>query len=312
MKIPKKVKTVFRKTGYFIRKNAPAILTGASITLGGISVYEACKATLSTQEYKDEFIEERALLQEMFDSEDTNIPKNEQMKELAILYSKTGIKYLKKFGPAIVCGAASIGCNLASLNIMSVRNWVLATSLAGIQADFGQYRERVRDKYGEEIEDNLYYGVTQKKYSQTVIDPETGKKKKENFIADEKAPWLSFYARLFDESNPNYTLDPYANRQFLMNTCRLANEILKQTGHMSLNELLKMLGWDPWSEGIDVWRVGEQVGWIYDSDDTGSDSYIDIGIKEINAVDIPKWIEGTVARSIWLDFNCVPILVTLK
>lgn len=94
----------------------------------------------------------------------------------------------------------------------------------------------------------------------------------------------SKYARIFDESNVNWSKDQKANLMFLKYQQTYATDLLKKKGTVFLNEVYEMLGIPRSQEGC-------VVGWHYDEKNPIGDNYIDFGLNDI------------IKSSIVLDFN---------
>ena len=94
----------------------------------------------------------------------------------------------------------------------------------------------------------------------------------------------SKYARIFDESNVNWSKDQEANLMFLKHQQTYATDILKKKGTVFLNEVYEMLGIPRSQEGC-------VVGWHYDEKNPIGDNYIDFGLNDI------------IKSNIVLDFN---------
>ena len=71
-----------------------------------------------------------------------------------------------------------------------------------------------------------------------------------------------------------------------------ATDMLKQRGHLFLNDVYDMLG-------ILHSQEGAVVGWIYDEENPIGDNYVDFGIYDERNADFVNGYE----RSILLDFN---------
>lgn len=101
-----------------------------------------------------------------------------------------------------------------------------------------------------------------------------------NTQMDEHRP--SVYAREFDDKNPNWHNHPEYNLLFLRAQQNYANDLLRSRGHIFLNEIYDMLGFDRTS-------AGAVVGWVID----GS-GYVDFGTFDA---------QTTPTETITLDFN---------
>ena len=94
----------------------------------------------------------------------------------------------------------------------------------------------------------------------------------------------SKYARIFDESNINWSKDQKANLMFLKYQQTYATDLLKNKGTVFLNEVYEMLG-------IPISQECCVVGFHYDEKNPIGNNYIDFGINDI------------VTSNIILDFN---------
>lgn len=74
--------------------------------------------------------------------------------------------------------------------------------------EFKEYRSRVIERFGEEVDRELKYNLKAKKFDETVIDEETGKEKKVKKNGFVVSPGdISGYARFFEK----YTQDEDGN-----------------------------------------------------------------------------------------------------
>jgi hypothetical protein len=114
-------------------------------------------------------------------------------------------------------------------------------------------------------------------------------------IADEvikESKSYSVYARCFDETCAAWERDAEHNLLFVKQTETYCNDLLKQRGHLFLNEVYEIFGFNKT-------KAGQIVGWVYDEENPVGDNYVDFGIhKDINKPTINGY-----EKSIWLDFN---------
>lgn len=86
---------------------------------------------------------------------------------------------------------------------------------------------------------------------------------------------LSRYARIFDEDNLGWCLDPEYNLLYLRQQQNLANDMLKSKRYLLLNDVYKLLD-------IPKTRIGDIVGWVYDEENPIGDNFVDFGIYQIH------------------------------
>lgn len=298
------VKGAVAKTGFTLKKYSPEILVVGGIVGGIVSTVLACKATTKVDAVISEAKENVEKVHNTLKDEkfaDKYTPEDGK-KDLAIIYAQTGLKLAKLYGPAVILGVSSIASILASTDILRKRNAALGAAYAVVDKSFKEYRRRAVERYGEDVDKELRYGIKAKKIEEVETDPETGKEKKVkktiNVVDSEE---IGEYARFFDESSREWTKDPEYNLTFLKAQQEWFNNRLHSTGHVFLNEVLDALD-------IPKTKAGQIVGWIYDPKKGLGDAYIDFGIYNVNREKNRDFVNGY-ERSILLDFNCQgPIL----
>ena len=286
------------KAGFQIKKHSPEILIVAGIAGVVTSAVMACKATTKINDILDQTKEEVGKVNDAIDNE--KIPedvysKEDAKKDLAIIYIQTGVKLVKLYGPSLILGALSITSILASNNILHKRNVALAAAYAAIDNGFKEYRGRVIERFGKDLDRELKYNIKAKEISETTVD-ENGKETtvtKTVPVVEYEEP--SDYARFFCEGCAGWTKDPEMNLVFLKQQQNWANELLKTRGHLFLNEVYDMLG-------IERSKAGQVVGWVYDETNPDCDNYVDFGIYDIYNERKRAFVNGW-ERSILLDFN---------
>lgn len=289
--------------GFTLKKYSPQILLGAGIVGGVASTVLACKATLKvndTLEAPKKNIDKIHKATESGHTE-SGLPytAEDSKKELAIVYAHTALDIVKLYGPAALLGATSIACILTSNNIMRKRNLALAAAYTAIDTSFKEYRGRVVERFGKQLDRELKYNLKAVEVEETVTDEEgnTTTVKKTVEVADIEQP--SEYAMFFCEGCRGWTKNAQENRIFLEQTQNWANDVLRLRGHLFLNEVYDALG-------INRTKAGNIVGWKYDK--KNGDSYVDFGIYNTYGLE-PRHAQAKMnfvngaERSILLDFN---------
>jgi hypothetical protein len=222
--------------------------------------------------------------------------KEDARKDLTITYIETGAKLAKLYAPAVAVGVLSIGGILASNNILRQRNVALAAAYATVDKCFKEYRKRVSERFGEDFDRELRYGIKAKRIEKTFVD-ENGEEKKveETVSVAEELSGYSDYARFFDEASPYWDAQPEMNLMFLRQMQNYANDLLKRNKHLFLNEVYDMLG-------LQKSKAGQVVGWVYDSKHPIGDNCVDFGMYDIHRPAVRNFVNGY-EPSILLDFN---------
>lgn len=290
--IMKSVNGVASKTVMKLKKHSPEILVVAGIAGTVVSAVLACKATTKVAEILDET---RGTLDTIHEGMETGAINGQEYttedgkKDTVVVYAQTGMKLAKLYGPAIILGTLSITSILASNNILRKRNVALGAAYAAIDKSFKEYRGRVIERFGEQVDTELKYGIKAKKFEEIEVDPETGKEKKVKKTVMVADPNLqSDYAVYFDSKSRNYETNPDYNRMFLKAQQAFANDKLQTRGHLFLNEVL---------DDLDLPRTpaGQIVGWTKD----GPDGYVNFRIVEVER----ETEDGRHEPALLLDFN---------
>lgn len=290
--ILKSVNGVTSKAVMKLKKHSPEILVVAGIAGTVVSAVLACKATTKVAEILDET---KGTLDTIHEGMETGAINGQEYtnedgkKDTVVVYAQTGMKLAKLYGPAIILGTLSITSILASNNILRKRNVALGAAYAAIDKSFKEYRGRVIERFGEQVDTELRYGIKAKKFEEIEVDPETGKEKKVKKTVMVADPNLqSDYAVYFDSKSRNYETNPDYNRMFLKAQQAFANDKLQTRGHLFLNEVL---------DDLDLPRTpaGQIVGWTKD----GPDGYVNFRIVEVER----ETEDGRHEPALLLDFN---------
>lgn len=290
--IMKSVNGVTSKAVMKLKKHSPEILVVAGIAGTVVSAVLACKATTKVAEILDET---KGTLDTIHEGMETGAINGQEYtnedgkKDTVVVYAQTGMKLAKLYGPAIILGTLSITNILASNNILRKRNVALGAAYAAIDKSFKEYRGRVIERFGEQVDTELKYGIKAKKFEEIEVDPETGKEKKVKKTVMVADPNLqSDYAVYFDSKSRNYETNPDYNRMFLKAQQAFANDKLQTRGHLFLNEVL---------DDLDLPRTpaGQIVGWTKD----GPDGYVNFRIVEVER----ETEDGRHEPALLLDFN---------
>ena len=297
------IKNVLNKVKFNVVKHSPEILMGLGIAGVITSTVLACRSTLKVQEILDYKEKNMNNIKEVLSEEREDYTEEDARKDKTIIMTTTALRIMKLYAPSVIIGAGSIACLLQSHNVMRNRNAGLAAALAATTESFKQYRERVTEKYGDEVDKEMRYGIKKEKKEKD------GKKTKEEIVVgcDEKE--LSGYARYFNENNVNWSDDPQFNLMFLRQNQNWANDKLISQGYLYLNDVYEALGF-PKS------KAGQVVGWVYDpNNNEHGDNYVDFGIYDLNVKGYrDEMANDTIAEerqdfvngyrnSILLDFN---------
>jgi hypothetical protein len=263
------------------QKHSPEILVAAGIAGFVTAGVLAVKATLKVEPVIDQHTENVEIITSIQATSDAS--QALQKKELSKQYRHTAFELTKLYGPSVTLAIASAACIIGAHGIMRKRNVALAVAYKGAERMLEEYRKRVESEIGIDKEQELYHGLVEKE-----IVGEDGKTQK---VMTREGNTFSLYARLFDESNPNWRSDSDYNLTFLRSIQDHANHKLRTRGHVFLNEVYDWLGMERSS-------LGAMAGWLYEE---GGDDYIDFGLYD-NVANSAAFVAG-LEKNVWIDFN---------
>ena len=293
--IVKKASSALGKVNIKLRKHSPELLIAAGVVGTVVSTVLACKATTKLSTILDESkgnietihkCENDKEMEERYSQEDAK-------KDLAIVYIQTGVKIAKLYAPAVVLGTISIAGIVASNNILRKRNVALAAAYATVDKSFKEYRSRVVERFGADVDKELRYNIKAKKIEEMIKDPESGKEKKSKTTVNVAAPTVDDYARFFDKTCRHYEENMNYNLMLLRSQQQLANDKLVADGFLFLSDVYDMLG-------ITRTKMSQSVGWIYKPDgNSNGDNFVDFGVMVVKR----ETEDGGYEDAILMNFN---------
>ena len=298
-----KMTRTFHKVGFKLKKHSPEILVVAGVIGTVTSAVMACKATLKVNDVIDETKETIEAIHDCIGkglktADGEEYTQEVANKDLTIVYIQTGWKFAKLYGPAVLLGVASIGCMVGSNHILRKRNIALGAAFTAMDKSFKEYRGRVIEKFGKDLDRELRFNTKAKQIEETVVD-ENGKESTVTKTVEIVDPNVthSIYSVVFCEGNTGWTKNAELNKVFLLQQQNYANDKLRLNGVLTLNEVYDMIG-------APRTAYGQLAGWVYTEDSSVGDNFVDFGIFDINSEKKCDFING-IERSIILDFNCI-------
>lgn len=293
------VTRTFNRVGLKIKKYSPEILLAVGVVGTVATTVMACKATLKINEVLEEPKHEIDKIHEAMEQGCTpagkDYTKEDGSKDLAIVYTQTGIEMIKLYGPTVAMGLVSVGCLLASNSIIRKRNLALAAAYTTVDKSFKDYRNRVIERFGEGLDRELKYNIKTEEIEERVVDEDGNEtvERKTIQVADPNA--YSCHSIVFDDGNIGWDKDPELTKYFLVQQQNYANDMLRARGHLFLNEVYDMLG-------AKRTKAGAEIGWFYDENDPTCSNCVDFGIFDIHKPKACDFVNGR-EKVIILDFN---------
>lgn len=281
------------KMKFLASKHSPEIWLGAGVVmiLGGV-VY-ACQKSRTIDYMVDTYIDDKMLIRDerneavaaaipdgiepdsvvVDDAEDDEekkaialADKNEK-KELLKLRCEYALEYTRMYAPAAIMIGGGLAMIIYGHRILNKRNAALISAYATLEQAFNEYRDRVRTRYGESVEDDIYHAREYKEVTSTI--EEDGKKKKVKDLVPIVGEIVGPYARFFEEASSKEWFKSFeSNRTFLLASMNIANDKLHNDGFLLLNAVYEMLG-------LKQDSTGAICGWALDDE---GDTFVDFGI----------------------------------
>ena len=292
----KLIKT-YKKVELKAIKHSPEILAGVGVVGVVGSLVMACKATTKLSDILEESKEQLDKIKEVAadPAYEEKYSQDDAKKDTTITYVQTAMKVTKLYAPSVILCASSLGCLLASNNILKKRNAALSAAYMTVDKSFKEYRKRVADRFGEEVEKEIRYNIKAEEITKVDEDGNEVTETVKVMDGTDDPNSYSDYARFFDESCAAWQNDAEYNLTFLKAQQQYANDLLKAKGRLFLNEVYRMLG-------IDETKAGQVVGWVYNPDNPTGDNFVDFGIYNMQRERVRAFVNGY-EPNILLDFN---------
>ena len=283
------------KAGFKVKKHSPEILVVVGVAGVVTSTVMACKATTKAGDILEEHKNQMNAIDQVVKMDRDDYTEEDHKKDTTIVYTQTAIKFVKLYSPSIMIGVLSLGCIIYSHNILTKRNAALAAAYATVDRGFKEYRGRVVERFGKELDHELRYNIKAQEFEKTEVDKKGNEKVVKETVNVADPNLYSDYARFFDDGCNGWSKDPEQSLTFLKCQQAYAKGKLKAEGYLFLNDVYKMLG-------IPATKAGQIVGWIYDEKNPIGDNFVDFGLYDMNKPVVRDFVNGY-ERTILLDFN---------
>lgn len=298
--IPQSITLKAGRAALAISRRSPEILLAAGIGGFVATTVLASRATLKMDDILTDAQTNLETAKDLYGDKALQHKKNAEyteedyLKDRIYIYTHLGVDTAKVYAPAIVVGGLSIFFLTKSHRILSDRNTALIVAYSALQKGFDEYRLRVRNHVGEDIERDLYYDAQRTWVREKVLN-ELGEEQEIEVAKKRVGENLaSPYAMFFDELNPNWEKIPEYNLHFLRAKQAYFNNMLRSRGHLFLNEVYDDLG-------LPHTQQGAVVGWVL-SDDGSGDNFVDLGFMNGDTQARRDFVNG-LEGAILLDFN---------
>lgn len=289
------IKKTLMKTSLKLKKHSPEILIVAGVIGTVASTVMACKATTKLGEIMDNAKDDIEAVHEAVEHPE-DLPQKytaeDGKKDLTIVYTRTALRVAKLYLPAVALGALSLTAIIKSHDILKKRNVALAAAYTAADKGFKEYRNRVVERFGNDIDKELRYNVKAKEFEHKVVNDDGTEETVVETVNVASIDDVSDFAKYFNKDCAGWSDNAEKNLFFLKRQQDFANELLEANGYLFLNEVYDMLG-------VPRSKAGQVVGWVYDKNVIAK---VDFGIYTINREENQQFVNG-LEKNVLLDFN---------
>lgn len=179
------IKEFFSNIASTLVEHSPEIAIGVGVAAVVGGTVAACVATVKSKDVIEEANkqldgiaeDETESIIEAKDDEEVSAIVNAAKAERRKVYAKTGCKVALNYigGVVLLAGGILSFCYSSNKWKQRAEDWkdkyaVAASSLAVVKAAYNKLRKNIREKYGEEEERNLVYGIKEEKVAVTYVD----------------------------------------------------------------------------------------------------------------------------------------------
>ena len=287
----------------FGKAHGPTIMVVSGVAAMGAGAVLGAKQTLHVESVLKPHVENLETIEETHKNQPQGYIKgsshySDKMynKDRMVIFGRVGRDLAKVYAVPVVLFGGGAALVFGGHHIMVQRQATLALAFTALQKSFDRYRGRVVENYGSEADQAMMSGYVNRE----VWDDESNSSQMVSSRDWDEVPG-DIYARVFGEGQSSeWENDLGANKMFVQNQQRFANELLSRQGYLFLSEVYKSLGF----EESPTSRV---VGWKVKRLPDGSRDipFVDFGLDKPHPDD---W-KFSKENAIYLDFNCQGLIV---
>lgn len=234
------IKKTLMKTSLKLKKHSPEILIVAGVIGTVASTVMACKATTKLGEIMDNAKDDIEAVHEAVEHPE-DLPQKytaeDGKKDLTIVYTQTALRVAKLYLPAVALGALSLTAIIKSHDILKKRNVALAAAYTAADKGFKEYRNRVVERFGNDIDKELRYNVKAKEFEHKVVNDDGTEETVVETVNVASIDDVSDFAKYFNKDCAGWSDNAEKNLFFLKRQQDFANELLEANGYLFLRHV---------------------------------------------------------------------------
>lgn len=233
-----KVPGFISKAAFSLGKHSPTILVAVGVVGVIASAVGACAATRKLDDVMELHKQRMAAA-----NDEELVPDEKERKELRLqARALTGWDMIKLYALPTLGMVASIACIVGAQIILRKRNAILTASLASATKAFEEYRKRVSNRFGDEVERQIRFNMQPDGEPVTVIDMDengkTHKSKLQNYAIDPSTmpeeDGIIYFTRNY---SPLWKDDDVINEHTIEQIIHYITDAYDKNGHVFINDI---------------------------------------------------------------------------
>lgn len=201
----------------------------------------------------------------------------ESKKEIRKIQRDTFISLAKIYAVPSIMTMLSLTCIGGSYKVMRDKQIALAGAYMTLDKSFKAYRDRVKQRFGEDAEKDVYENAHYE--HKTQVNPETGEVEELDELV-RKVGDGGTYNLVYDASCGTWSRNGRTNWNTLMTIQKQLNLDLERKGFVFLSDVIDALGMNLGTIDKDLLAASRVVGWVWDPFDSERKSVILLGISD--------------------------------
>ena len=200
-------------------------------------------------------------------------------KEIRSIQKQTFLQLAKIYAVPVIFTGLSLTFMGGSYKVMRDKEIAIGAAYVTLDNAYKAYRNRVKEKFGEEAESEIFNDIRKKKVLRTTEDAATGEIKEIEGDAV-KACEGEGYALLFDAAALSFSRDGRTNYETLSQKEKELTQILRLDGYLFLSTAIDVLGIPKSCINKDLLSAARVVGWVDTPDEEGRPKKVLLGIND--------------------------------
>lgn len=266
-----------------VKKYSPQILLGTGIVTGGAGIVLACKQTLKINDILEDDVNTLQKIDDTLAEGNECYTAEDAKRDKKEVYLSIVKKCVKTYALPAALEIASLASFSGCYAVLNHDNKELRATLVSYASAWATYRERVREKYGDEVDRELMLGKP------TVVTDENGTVIKEEYDKS-LIPQQMIY---FDRHCCNWVNNADYNKNFLELVQSMLQDKLDTQGYLTSNDVREAVG-APY-----IREPNEAVNWVINGWRKGST--VDLGLTRDDP-EVQAFMRGE-CKNVWLKLN---------